>query len=102
LGPNCFEFLWDEGLFVIEDLMPGLSAPVAMVCIAEKGVLDVSLSISTEPGHSSNPPSETSIGILAKAVKRLEDNPMHGACFPTDFVCALTCREYHWDYSSCC
>ena len=32
--------------------------------------------MSTEPGHSSAPPSETSIGILAKAVKRLEDNPL--------------------------
>lgn len=36
----------------------------------------VKLSVTTAPGHSSMPPRETSIGILAAAVKRLEDNPM--------------------------
>uniref|UniRef100_A0A672JFA4 Peptidase M20 dimerisation domain-containing protein n=1 Tax=Salarias fasciatus TaxID=181472 RepID=A0A672JFA4_SALFA len=34
------------------------------------------LSVSTVPSHSSIPPRETSIGILAAAVKRLEENPM--------------------------
>lgn len=38
--------------------------------ISEKGLATVKLSVSTAPGHSSMPPKETSIGILAAAVKR--------------------------------
>lgn len=38
--------------------------------ISEKGSATVKLSVSMVPGHSSMPPSQTSIGILAAAVKR--------------------------------
>lgn len=38
--------------------------------ISEKGQATVKLSVSTVPGHSSMPPRETSIGILAAAIKR--------------------------------
>lgn len=38
--------------------------------ISEKGSATVKLSVSTAPGHSSMPPRETSIGILAAAIKR--------------------------------
>ena len=37
---------------MIEDLLPGMKAPVAMVCVAEKGMVDVKLTVSTEPGSS--------------------------------------------------
>lgn len=40
--------------------------------ISEKGAATVKLSVSMAPGHSSMPPSETTVGILAAAVKRLE------------------------------
>jgi carboxypeptidase PM20D1 len=75
LGSNCFEFMLDEGLFIIDGVVPGLKKPVAMVCVAEKGYATFKLSVSVEPGHSSAPPKETAIGILAKAVNKLEDNP---------------------------
>lgn len=38
--------------------------------ISEKGHATVKLSVSTVPGHSSMPPRESSIGILAAAIKR--------------------------------
>lgn len=41
--------------------------------ISEKGAATVKLSVSMVPGHSSMPPSETSIGILAAAIKRWEE-----------------------------
>ncbi|CAL8319261.1 unnamed protein product [Merluccius merluccius] len=69
-------FLLDEGLLVIDGVMKGLDGPAALLGVSEKGSATVKLSVTTAPGHSSMPPRESSIGILAAAVKRLEDNPM--------------------------
>ncbi len=41
--------------------------------VSEKGSATVKLSVTMAPGHSSMPPAETSIGILAAAVKRWEE-----------------------------
>jgi carboxypeptidase PM20D1 len=40
------------------------------VSVTEKGALDLLLQVNMTPGHSSAPPKETSIGILAAAVSR--------------------------------
>ncbi|XP_042263925.1 N-fatty-acyl-amino acid synthase/hydrolase PM20D1.2-like [Thunnus thynnus] len=69
-------FVLDEGLAVLDGVISGLEGPAALIGISEKGSATVKLSVSTLPGHSSMPPRETSIGILAAAVKRLEENPM--------------------------
>ena len=77
VGPrDCFEFILDEGLFIIDGAVPGHKKPIAFVCVAEKGYLSVELTVTCEPGHSSTPPAETAIGILSKAVKRIEDSPL--------------------------
>jgi carboxypeptidase PM20D1 len=47
-----------------------------MVCIAEKGAVTVRLTVDIVGGHASAPPSETAIGILAKAVQKVESSPM--------------------------
>nr|XP_020467594.1 N-fatty-acyl-amino acid synthase/hydrolase PM20D1 [Monopterus albus] len=69
-------FVLDEGLAILDGIISGLEGPAALIGVSEKGMANVKLSVSVKPGHSSMPPSETSIGILAAAVKRLEDNPM--------------------------
>uniref|UniRef100_A0A8C2ZP82 Peptidase M20 domain containing 1, tandem duplicate 1 n=1 Tax=Cyclopterus lumpus TaxID=8103 RepID=A0A8C2ZP82_CYCLU len=69
-------FVLDEGLAVLDGVISGLEGPAALIGISEKGSATVKLSVFMVPGHSSMPPRETSIGILAAAVKRLEDNPM--------------------------
>jgi carboxypeptidase PM20D1 len=73
------EYILDEGGFVAEGLIPGLAAPAALVGIAEKGYLTLELSVAGEGGHSSIPERHTIIGILSKALVRLEENP-----FPAD------------------
>jgi carboxypeptidase PM20D1 len=73
------EWVLDEGGFLAEGLVPGVAAPVALVGIAEKGYLTVSLTAHAEGGHSSMPPPQTAIGILAAAVARLEAHPMPAA-----------------------
>lgn len=65
----------DEGGFITEGLLPGVPGPVALVGIAEKGFLSLELSVRAEGGHSSRPPRETGIGIVARAITRLEENP---------------------------
>ncbi|XP_075955493.1 N-fatty-acyl-amino acid synthase/hydrolase PM20D1.2 [Anarhichas minor] len=69
-------FVLDEGLAVLDGVISGLEGPAALIGISEKGSATVKLSVFMVPGHSSMPPRETSIGILAAAVKRLEENPM--------------------------
>ena len=71
-----FEFMLDEGLFVIDGVVPGHARPVAMVCVGEKGFLTARLTVECEPGHASAPPAEGAIGILARALSRLEKRPM--------------------------
>ncbi|TFK00489.1 SH3KBP1-binding protein 1 [Platysternon megacephalum] len=46
------------------------------IAITEKGSITANFSVEKEQGHSSAPPKETSIGILAAALSRLEQNPM--------------------------
>lgn len=69
------EFLLDEGLLITKGIVPGIEQPVALVGIAEKGYLSLELSVATEGGHSSMPPKETAIGIISRAVARLERQP---------------------------
>uniref|UniRef100_A0A3Q4B9W0 Peptidase M20 dimerisation domain-containing protein n=1 Tax=Mola mola TaxID=94237 RepID=A0A3Q4B9W0_MOLML len=71
-----FSFVLDEGLAILDGVIRGLEGPAALIGISEKGAATVKLSVSMAPGHSSMPPSETTVGILAAAVKRLEENPM--------------------------
>lgn len=45
LGKNCVEFLWDEGMFVISDIISGHAAPVAMIGVAEKGAVNFKMTV---------------------------------------------------------
>lgn len=65
----------DEGQAVIDGLMPGVEGPVAMIGIAEKGYLSVALTAHGPEGHSSTPPPETAVDILAAGLVRLHDDP---------------------------
>ncbi|NXU50889.1 P20D1 hydrolase, partial [Turnix velox] len=50
--------------------------PLTRIAITEKGSMTLNFTVEKEPGHSSFPPPETSIGILAAAMARLEQNPL--------------------------
>jgi carboxypeptidase PM20D1 len=77
-GVHC-EFALDEGLLITEGIMPGVTAPVALVGIAEKGSMTVRLTATAIAGHSSMPSSRTAIGTLARALAALEASPMPAA-----------------------
>ena len=72
--------LWtlDEGSFLIQGMAPGGDAPVAMISVAEKGGVSLELVARAAGGHSSMPPPQTAVGILAEAIVRLENAPLPG------------------------
>lgn len=73
------EFVLDEGLTLTEGLVPGVTRPVALVGTAEKGYLSLELAVESEGGHSSRPPRETAVGILAAALHDLARRPLPAA-----------------------
>lgn len=66
----------DEGGSISGDIIKGAPAPVAVVCTGEKGFLTLDLSASGTPGHSSAPPRQTAITIIARALALIADYPM--------------------------
>ena len=70
-----FEWMVDEGGMLLGDhpMLPGKS--MAMINIAEKGYLTLTLVATGDGGHSSNPPKISTIGRLSSALARIEDNP---------------------------
>jgi carboxypeptidase PM20D1 len=71
-----FEFILDEGLAIVEGIIPGLDQPVALIGVAEKGYASVRLLAQAAGGHSSMPPRATAIGALNRALARLASHPL--------------------------
>ena len=71
-----FEWMVDEGGMVLSDnpMLPG--KPMAIVNIAEKGYLTLTLVATGEGGHSSSPPKISTIGRLSAALARVESKPL--------------------------
>ena len=65
----------DEGGGVVENVFPGVKVPCAYVGIAEKGMMNLTLTVESNGGHASAPKPHTPIGILSKACCDVENNP---------------------------
>lgn len=72
------DFVLDEGLLVLDGVMPGLKQPAALIGIAEKGYMSVQLGFAATPGHSSMPPPPggSAIGMMSAALAALEREQM--------------------------
>jgi carboxypeptidase PM20D1 len=70
------ELLLDEGGAVVEGALPGITRPVALVGIAEKGLASFELVATGEGGHSSMPKRDGAIARLSRALVRLDEHPM--------------------------
>ena len=67
-------FTLDEGMVVVQGIMPGVEEPIAFIALAEKGYLTLELTAKAEGGHSSIPPKQTAVGKISRAIARLEEN----------------------------
>ena len=70
------EYVLDEGGSIFDKLPPLIEKPIALVATAEKGIVTFNLTVVGDGGHSSMPPNETPIGILSKAINRLESTQL--------------------------
>ena len=68
-------YVLDEGGGVYAGVFPGLGAG-GFIGIAEKGYVSMDLVVKGKGGHSSTPPPSTAAGQLARAVTRVEENPI--------------------------
>lgn len=71
-----FSYILDEGGAVLEEMMPGTHQAVALVGIAQKGVMNLKLTVKGNSGHAAQPPKATPIDILGAAVAKVMQNPM--------------------------
>lgn len=69
------EAVFDEGGVVTDGVVAGAAGPVALVGIAEKGMVSVELIARGPGGHSSMPPPRTEVGAIAAAVDRVQRRP---------------------------
>ena len=69
------EFVLDEGLNILNGIISGVTAPVALIGIAEKGYLSLKLSVQAAGGHSSIPPADSAINMLSHALQKLAAAP---------------------------
>jgi len=79
------EFAWtlDEGSIVALDQIPGVTKPLALIGVEEKGFLDIELLVEQAPGHASRPPEKQAVAILAEALVRLSKRPFPYRLIPS-------------------
>lgn len=69
---ETLEFLLDEGMTVMQGVVPGLEDPALYIGVVEKGWASLELRVEAAQKHSSTPPRHSAAGILAGALSRLE------------------------------
>lgn len=74
----------DEGGAVVEDIFPGVTDPIAVIGVSEKGILSLKLTVEQQGGHASTPPKMTATVRLARALVRLNRRPFRTSFVPTN------------------
>lgn len=70
-----FDFVLDEGGAITQDMTEGITRPLAVIGVSEKGYVNLELVVNAVGGHSSEPPPHTALGILGRAIVAVEDHP---------------------------
>ncbi len=68
-------FVIDEGGALALDAFPGITAPLAVIGVAEKGSTTLELRVDGRGGHASTPVRMDATARLARAVLRLDRHP---------------------------
>ncbi|KAI0545225.1 peptidase family M20/M25/M40 [Xylaria curta] len=79
IAETLYDRYGDDGVAVIIDEGAGVAGfwgtPFGLPGVAEKGYMDVEITVQTPGGHSSVPPPHTGIGIASELVTLIEENP---------------------------
>ncbi|MBN2860485.1 MAG: M20/M25/M40 family metallo-hydrolase [Sphaerochaetaceae bacterium] len=73
-----FAFVLDEGGAVAQGFIPQVRHDIAVIGLSEKASMTAKLSVEAAGGHSSTPSQPTSVGILARAIARIEQKRLKG------------------------
>ena len=97
--------LVDEGGAVVEDIFPGVTGPIAVVGVSEKGITSVELTVVQDGGHASTPPRLSATARLARAIVRLDAAPFRARFSPTNLemirtVGAHARQPYRWLFTN--
>ncbi|HKL85885.1 MAG TPA: M20/M25/M40 family metallo-hydrolase [Treponemataceae bacterium] len=65
----------DEGGAVVSNVFPGVTRPSAVIGIAEKGLLNVEMTVNSNGGHASAPPRRQGVAVLADAISSVVSHP---------------------------
>lgn len=96
-----FYMTLDEGGWLTRGMLP-IRIPVAQVGVAEKGRMRVKLTIDTNSGHASAPPSHTAVGLLAEAIARVEYKPQKARLTPVvinQLKSVMNVLPFRWRYA---
>lgn len=72
-------FVLDEGGAIVEKVFPGVADPIAVIGVAEKGIMTLRMTVKQNGGHASTPPRMTATVRLARAIVRLNNKPFPAA-----------------------
>ncbi len=80
LAEQGVQLAWslDEGSFLFDGLLPGLSNLFGSINVAEKGSVTIQIVAHGAGGHSSMPPKDYAVNRLAHALTALQANPLPG------------------------
>jgi carboxypeptidase PM20D1 len=67
-------YVMDEGGIITTTRIPKVSEPVALIGVAEKGFISVTLSVDIPGGHSSMPGNDLAVEMLSNAIVKLRNN----------------------------
>jgi carboxypeptidase PM20D1 len=95
----------DEGGAVVEGIFPGVTKPIAVVGVSEKGIMSVELAVAQDGGHASTPPKLSATTRLARAIVRLNGRPFR-ASFTTPNIEMISTigaharQPYRWVFTN--
>jgi carboxypeptidase PM20D1 len=72
-------FVIDEGGAIVEGIFPGVTDPIAVIGVSEKGIMSVELAVVQDGGHASTPPKLSATTRLARAIVRLNAKPFRSS-----------------------
>ena len=68
--------VFDEGGAILNGAFPGVKEDTAFLGMGEKAMVNIKLSIETSGGHASTPKKNGPVVRIARAIDKLEKNPM--------------------------
>jgi carboxypeptidase PM20D1 len=71
-----FAGVLDEGGVVVTGALSSVKVPIGLIGMAEKGISNYQFKVKGSGGHSSTPPKNTSLGLAAKLITLIEQNPL--------------------------